>query len=243
MTLGAATERSVAATNCITCKTVVHKPISEVYADGGVVSSSRSRVGGAAAYVCVAPDGEYVLQAVDAYVPLETFSAVRANGDMFISGELHKLCQKALGDDVRARVYAYREDTVTNNAMELLALVGALDVVHPGWCGRVCSDSMVTLGRAFAHADKTRAALPPRIHRSSFPWRMEGIHETYQRRLRTATGRLGTVQVVLLDGHPTATHLRDQIGKRGQPVSIHNKRCDELASIVTHVLRRSIKES
>src|SRR4051794_41446106 len=38
---------------------------------------------------------------------------------------------------------------VTNNRMEFLALLSALEALPSGWSGRVCSDSRVTLGRLF----------------------------------------------------------------------------------------------
>jgi ribonuclease HI len=218
--------------------TTATQTIVEVYADGGVVSSSRSAVGGAAAYVHVNGDGSYALEAVDAYVPVRTLT--HANATLFMSGVLERACQEAVGEGVRVHVYPYKLETVTNNAMEMLALIACLEALEDGWSGRVCADSMITLGRAFAHRYST--TLPPGIRSASVPWKLDGIDPVYIRRLRESTSRLREIDVCLLDGHPTLAQIEANAGKRGQPVSIHNKRCDWLCGQVTAALRKTVKE-
>lgn len=45
-------------------------------------------------------------------------------------------------------------------------------------------------------------------------------------RMAMTLGRLGQLQYVQLDGHPTKANLRAGVGKRGNPVSRHNAWCD-----------------
>lgn len=214
--------------------------VNEIHADGGVVGGSRSAIGGSAAYVHVNADGSYALQAVDVYVPARTLT--RANATLFISGELQSQLQAAVTPEVRVRAYAYKLESVTNNAMEMLALIGAMESLPYRWCGTVCSDSMITLGRAFAHFEPRQATLPRAIRYANIPWKLDGIDPFYIKRLREQTQRIGIVDVRLLDGHPTAEHLAQNTGKRGQPVSIHNKRVDALCGRMTAVLKQIIKE-
>ena len=101
---------------------------------------------------------------------------------------------------------------VTNNLTEMLALLKGLSFLPAGWTGTVCSDSQITLGRAF------------------LGWKWSGIpnwmHVEYQRQhLRIL--RWDQLNPVLHDGHPTKAQLAAGIGKRGHPVSEHNVWCDK----------------
>jgi ribonuclease HI len=97
---------------------------------------------------------------------------------------------------------------ITNNFSELTALIEALESLPDGWSGLVHSDSQVSLGRLFKG------------------WALRGIPVELFQRATNAIARLGSLQPVRLDGHPTVEQLRAGVGKRGGPVSIHQVWCD-----------------
>lgn len=102
---------------------------------------------------------------------------------------------------------------VTNNQTEMLALVRGLEALPPDWVGTIYSDSQITLGRAF------------------LGWKWDNIPTWLYNRFGQQRARLEnwwpTIQYVLLDGHPTRAQLKAGIGKRGHPVDVNNKWCDE----------------
>jgi ribonuclease HI len=101
----------------------------------------------------------------------------------------------------------------TNNVAEFCAAVLALEAAPDGWTGRLCSDSQVTLGRL------------------CWGWKLTGLPLDWVQRGSLVLQRLGLVEAVLLQGHPTAADLRAGIGaKRGYPVSAHNVFCDQACS-------------
>lgn len=98
---------------------------------------------------------------------------------------------------------------ITNNHTEQIAITLALEAMPEGWSGTVYSDSMVALGRVFQG------------------WRTKNLPENISRRSAAAVARLGKIETVLLQGHPTKADLERGIGaKRGLPVSIYNVWCD-----------------
>jgi ribonuclease HI len=97
---------------------------------------------------------------------------------------------------------------ITNNQMEFLAVLSALESLPEGWSGKVCSDSRVTLMRFFQSAS------------------MRGIPRDWYQRGSRALQRLGRLQAVHLAGHPTRAQLRVGSGKHGLPVSVHQVWCD-----------------
>lgn len=101
---------------------------------------------------------------------------------------------------------------VTNNVSELVAILRALRSLPDGWSGTVYSDSENALGRVFRG------------------WGLAGVPECYVNYLPKVLPRLGAVEYVLLDGHPTRKQLEEGIGKRGHPVSKHNVTCDRLCN-------------
>lgn len=104
---------------------------------------------------------------------------------------------------------------VTNNHTEFYALLNALEALPPGWLGKICSDSQLTLCRFFVCLGQTHL------------WPLKNIcQEWIERKLRVVK-KLGKVEVVLLSGHPTKADLERGIGKRGTPVSRHNVWCDK----------------
>jgi ribonuclease HI len=105
---------------------------------------------------------------------------------------------------------------ITNNHTEQIAITLALEAMPDGWSGAVCSDSNVALGRVFKG------------------WKQKNLPANIAKCSAAAVARLGEIDVVLLQGHPTKADLERGIGaKRNLPVSIHNvwadKRCREEA--------------
>jgi ribonuclease HI len=99
---------------------------------------------------------------------------------------------------------------ITNNQMEQIAIVRALEEMPPGWSGLVCSDSKIALGRVFEG------------------WSARNLPNNVAKRSALAVARLGKIEPVLLQGHPTKLDLQKGIGARsGRPVSKHNVWCDK----------------
>jgi ribonuclease HI len=103
---------------------------------------------------------------------------------------------------------------MTNNNTEIIALVKALEALPDGWSGLVCSDSKIALGTLFwgYNARKQPACIVKR-----------GM---------AAVARLGTIETMLLQGHPTKEDLCNGIGKKRKlPVSKHNVWCDKQCNL------------
>lgn len=102
---------------------------------------------------------------------------------------------------------------VSNNHTEQIAITLALEAMPDGWSGSVYSDSQIALGRVFKN------------------WRETNLPANISQRSAKAVKRLGKIQTVLLQGHPTKGDLELGIGKkRNLPVSIHNVWCDKACS-------------
>lgn len=149
-----------------------------VYADGGLLKSNPSPIGGMWATCHVDADGERVWSAsglilADASDPL------------------------------------FRE--VGNNTAEFRALLAGLEALPDGWSGTAYTDSLLT------------------IHRFTNPETagLGGIPDDWCRRMAYVLGRLGVLEFVLLDGHPTRAQLAAGIGKRGNKVSEFQVWCDQ----------------
>lgn len=108
-------------------------------------------------------------------------------------------------------------ETVSNNVTELVAVVFALQHLPEDFDGVLHSDSHVTLCRM----------------RHGKSWK--GVPQSLIEAAMIERERHSNVQYVLLDGHPTAKQLEAKIGKRGNPCSPWNvkcdKRCGELAKL------------
>ncbi len=98
---------------------------------------------------------------------------------------------------------------VTNNDMEFLAALLALENVFEGWAGTLWTDSKVTRSRILGG----RKSHPPAI---------------FLERLAAVKGRLGFFAVLMLAGHPTQADLKRGTNWLGVPVSEHNCFCDAL---------------
>jgi hypothetical protein len=149
-----------------------------VYADGSVVLSNPSSIGGTWAWLAVSESGRPVAK----------------GSGFFDCAEFRPPLPRQVG----------------NNAAEFMAVLQALEALPEGWSGRICSDSQVTLLRFFAGA-RMEAGIPP----------------AWAYRAKLARERLGVIQPVRMDGHPTRKELLAGVGRRGGPVSIHQKWCDK----------------
>jgi ribonuclease HI len=110
--------------------------------------------------------------------------------------------------------------TLTNNYVELVAAIRALEALPEGWNGVLGSDSQITLGRLFED------------------WHTEGIPDGMVARAKKALARLGKVKGVLLGGHPTLVELERGYNSKGRPVSEHNVWCDkECQRFMAHYIK------
>lgn len=103
---------------------------------------------------------------------------------------------------------------VTNNWMEQIAIVRALEAMPEGWSGTIYSDSLIALRRVFENGE------------------VKNLPKSIQIRTHAARGRLGAIRWVLLKGHPNKDQLAageapSSSGKRMLPVSEHQVWCDE----------------
>lgn len=93
----------------------------------------------------------------------------------------------------------------TNNMMEVLATLQALEAVPAGWSGTIYTDSEIAAGRL------TRG------------WPLNGCPPTWEERRKQALRRVGEFHVVLVAGHPTGEDLQKGVSARnGRPVSRWN---------------------
>lgn len=105
---------------------------------------------------------------------------------------------------------------VTNNDAEMYALLRALEAAPDGADVAAHSDSECTLKR-FA-----------RIARGQRPTKT--MHPELSERAEWAFDRLGVVTFAHLKGHPTKEDLARGHNDKGQKVSQHQVRCDELCT-------------
>lgn len=126
------------------------------------------------------------------------------------------------GDKVLAQAAGvFTPDTVglthvQNNLSEMVAILLALEWLTGrldggDWSGLVASDSLNAI-RCFREP-KVRDWVPA---------------ELWHRRVNVMSV-MGSIEWLLLDGHPTAAHLEAGRGKKGKPVSVHNAFCDKIA--------------
>jgi len=95
---------------------------------------------------------------------------------------------------------------------DMMALVKGLQYLPPGWEGTICSDSMITLGRAFDG------------------WKCKNLPRWLISRLEFEKNRLvnwKNIKHILHAGHPTKAQLEAGVGRHGLPVSKWNVWCDK----------------
>lgn len=64
-------------------------------------------------------------------------------------------------------------------------------------------------------------------------WSCEGIPKPLKNHMTFARERLGDIEAIHLDGHPTIEHITNGVGKNGNPVSLFNVLCDERCQMLT----------
>lgn len=113
------------------------------------------------------------------------------------------------GNWVRGKGGVIKVPGTSNNVSEFVAIVEGLDALPDGWSGTLYSDSQVSLGRFFSG------------------WALKGIPRQLIDRGGVVLRRMGHIEPVLLQGHPTRAELERGIGnKHGYPVSRWNCWCD-----------------
>jgi len=101
---------------------------------------------------------------------------------------------------------------ITNNYVELLAAVYALESMPNGWNGKLYTDSSCTLKRIRPGKRASYLNIPTCL----------------LDRLRAAQKRLGRYKPVLLKGHPTKANLAKGVTEKGILVSKWNVLCDKM---------------
>jgi ribonuclease HI len=155
-----------------------------LFVDGGVINTNPSKIGGTWAWRVVEGD----IRGAD-----PEYTVVQKEGSGVVTPHQAGM------------------DTISNNYAEMIALIRGLQALPEDWVGTVCSDSKITLGRAFSG------------------WAWNGIPTALRYEFLDAVKRLRNWKKIKpkhLDGHPTNMQLSKGIGKRGNPVSEHNRWCD-----------------
>ncbi|MFN6965241.1 MAG: hypothetical protein ACK4S4_15955 [Pyrinomonadaceae bacterium] len=113
---------------------------------------------------------------------------------------------------------------VTNNHTEQIAIIKAIEALPCGWSGRICSDSQVALVRVESDYQLSRGV-------KRFPAGENNLPSIISDRSKHAAARLGRVEFVLLQGHPTKADLECGWGrKRNLPVSKYNVLADTMCN-------------
>lgn len=152
------------------------------YCDGGLIRSNPSPVGGAWAFRLVNCFDLPVLQ---------------KSGLIILDGS------------DRANQETIPGKGLSNNQVEYIAMVQALDALPDGWSGEVCTDSLITI-RALFQRDDWPAFVAP----------------LWGQRAQDAKRRLGHIVPVHMGGHPTKIEVRNGVTRKGYPCSTHQVWCD-----------------
>jgi ribonuclease HI len=123
-------------------------------------------------------------------------------------------------------------ELITNNQMELIAMVFALEAMPLDWVGKIYCDSQNTLGRCFEH------------------WRMQNIPAWLMLRMDAAVKRMedrltaGTITYELIAGHPTKADLARGYKDKGMVayrVFPHNVWCDRMCRVAAEELAEKLR--
>lgn len=167
----------------------------DIYADGGCVSKNPSTIAGT--WACCFVNNDNIVES--------------DFGDCAFSGYLTP-------NDILL-------PTVSNNVMEVYAILKALENSHRDWYGTIYSDSNIALNRFFSG------------------WKWNGVPDWMISRYEFVKSRMqnfSKINFVLLQGHPTKKELETGIGNSGRPVSKWNVWCDETcARIAKEILKRN----
>jgi ribonuclease HI len=124
-------------------------------------------------------------------------------------------------------------ELVTNNQMELIAMVFALEAMPLDWEGRIYCDSQNTLGRCFDH------------------WKLHNIPLWLQVRMAAAVRRIwprvetGAITYELIAGHPSKAELARGFKDKGMAsyrVFIHNVWCDRMCRVAGEELAEKLRQ-
>lgn len=177
--------------------------ITDIYVDGGLLGSDLKDIG--------CPDGG-------------TFACV------FLAGETEILRLSGI-------VLPGDKPGVTNNASELVAAQVGLSMAPYGWSGTLHTDSICTIRRLgwFLDVYHTKdKKTPPLRERLKLQREVDKLSKSTSNKIITDLlhdmKRMDRFKMRHLDGHPSPIELEMGLGKRGNPVSIHNKTCDEMAT-------------
>lgn len=117
------------------------------------------------------------------------------------------------------------QQPISNNQMEWLAALLALEAQPDGWSGGLATDSNNVLTRLVYL--KRNLGMPARdvLVPRNLPWQ-------WYRRMVTALLRLGEIDFRYVKGHPTVDDLRrgytlDEAGERKHEASVHQVWCDQ----------------
>lgn len=186
--------------------------ITAIYTDGGCVLKNPSEIGGTWAWVAIE----------EALPEFKLFSYGKDVNTEVELGGLDATAKYIKSDS--GFVANYSNVKITNNVMEYIAVIKALETMEDGWSGIIYSDSQITLGRIFDS------------------WRNKGVHPIMIERKNNAMRRLGKVVGKHVDGHPTKAQLQAGIGKRGNPVSKWNVLADELCNKQSLIIQGKITD-
>ena len=144
---------------------------------------------------------------------------IGTNGDPDLLGTYTWVHVDAEGHFLRHEsglVTPFPDKPVENNMVELCALLRGLRSLPDGWSGPVHSDNKNALGWA-------RLIL----NRNGIPRKSEGVPARLKPYITAQLARLGPLTGIHLDGHPTDAELKAGVGHGGNPVSPHNRFCDD----------------
>ena len=200
------------------------KPMSTavaIYCDGGVGAGiepgigSRSQIGGTYAWCIVDAAIEErrhdATLCPDLKTKIRLFDPIAASTEYVAWGCGYLTCQDL------------DTDSVTNNVTELCAILIGCSMLGPNFKGMLYSDSSVSLQRALF--DAKLQGVPEQLVKCLVDFKAGP-----RKRLRNNGWNLNGPDG-LLDGHPTDTDLALKKGKRGYPVSVHNRWCDYMCNI------------
>lgn len=183
--------------------------ITHLYCDGGLLGPNPCALGGTWAWCFVNEAGNRIADEVAALDPHEA-------EDMGLTSRKWQDYGLLLPSQVAPF------ETVSNNITELIAMLRGMRHLPASWSGTICTDSNVTLCRVanFREGEYSRKKLA-----DSVPAVMIDM-------IACQRARLGHLRFLLHDGHPTCAQLEAGIGKRGNPVSLHNVWADEMCNEV-----------
>jgi hypothetical protein len=203
--------------------------VKALFVDGGMITNDKiSRWGGTWAAVGVDADYQPVFEVAGLTIPNPP-----------IQGTAVDLLSRKEPDSLGHHLELIESIGIGNNTSEFVAMLRGLELMPKGWSGYIYSDSKNTLGRFFPEFYTAKAELQEdetllldidKVVAVKGNFKLNKIPLDLVERMRTVVSGLGPYSAMLLDGHPSERHIAFGYGKRTQPVSVWNKRCDKLAT-------------